>query len=121
MAEPLGALAKVAALAHLRSQRGAGAVAAEQGAERVRERFAVAAAGDGACAEIDRFQYAVEVQDGTCGSGGAAQGAVGFHPAASPDHLVVLPPITLHMRLCARATPPESAHLHIGHRSSRTI
>src|SRR3546814_9251647 len=73
MAEPLGALAKVAALAHLRAQRGAGAVAAEQGGERVRVRFAIAAAGDGACVEIDRFQSAVEVQDGARGFGGVDQ------------------------------------------------
>src|SRR3546814_13718710 len=47
MAEPLGPLAKVAALAHLRAQRGAGAVAADQGGERARWRFHIAAGAEG--------------------------------------------------------------------------
>src|SRR3546814_11188067 len=75
------------------SQRGAGAVAAEQGGERVRVRFAVAAAGDGARVEIDRFQSAVEVQDGACGFGGVDQGDVELPPADRPDHLAVVAPV----------------------------
>src|SRR3546814_13427369 len=85
------------------SQRGAGAVAAEQGGERVRVRFAVAAAGDGACVEIDRFQSAVEVQGGACGFGGVDQGDVEFPPADRPDHLAVVAPVALQLRQIGRA------------------
>jgi len=110
--EPFRAFAQAGIQRHPRPQRGAGAVAAEEGGECVRVVAAIAAEGRHAAAEVHLREPAIEVQRRAGGLGGIQQRDVEFAAADRPDHLAVVAPVALQVHFAVQGMDHAPAHHH---------